>query len=574
MLLDVSDKVMLIETFAQLLKHSENEIVEFKEANSYYDTHKLGQYFSAISCEANLREKQFGWLIFGVVDKTHEICGTMYKKGTDERHTDALLQQLKLEISRNTTDAITFMDIFEIFPCIDDHTKRVLMFQIPAAASGIPTGWKNSYYARAGESIVQLPQEKIDRIRKLNRVDWSKQIVKGATIEHLDTEAISTARTNYKHKKNKSYISEDTDLITDEQFLTKLKLILNGQITNACMLLLGKRNNDAMMTFVPEIMWRLLNDDGTVKDYEKFGIPYILVVDKIFGKIRNLTYRYMPNQLTLFPQETTMYDRWMFHELLNNCIAHQDYSIGGRIYVNEFNDKLSFANPGSFLPIDIPTVLDPSYSSPYYNNQLLTIAMSEFNMIDTATSGIRRIYKILRDKYFPMPDYNLSRLNQVIVEVYGKVLDEKYTQILYTNNNLNLNDVYLIDRVQKGLHVDKQAIAHLRKLNVVEGRSNSLYLSAQASRAIDEKEQYIKNKGFDEDYYERLIVDYLKQWGKGKKGDFEKLLFGKLPDSLSDQQKKYKIRNMLSKLRIRGVIATDTENKVRANWVLVKTEKK
>ena len=53
----------------ELLQSQENECVEFKEAKNDFDSKKLGQYFSAISNEANLRGKEEGWLIFGVDDK-------------------------------------------------------------------------------------------------------------------------------------------------------------------------------------------------------------------------------------------------------------------------------------------------------------------------------------------------------------------------------------------------------------------------------------------------------------------------------------------------------------------------
>ena len=50
----------LIEILNNLVLHVENEVVEFKLASSNFDNHKLGQYFSAISNEANLRNKKYG----------------------------------------------------------------------------------------------------------------------------------------------------------------------------------------------------------------------------------------------------------------------------------------------------------------------------------------------------------------------------------------------------------------------------------------------------------------------------------------------------------------------------------
>ena len=56
----------IYETFDNLRYHYENEVVEFKKAENNFDFDDLGKYFSALSNEANLRDKDFGWLVFGV----------------------------------------------------------------------------------------------------------------------------------------------------------------------------------------------------------------------------------------------------------------------------------------------------------------------------------------------------------------------------------------------------------------------------------------------------------------------------------------------------------------------------
>ena len=200
----------------------EHEIVEFKEAKSGYDTDKIGRYFSAISNEANLRNQQYGWLVFGVSekDKVKHVVGTAYKKGDK-----SLLEKFKYEIARDTTNGMTFYDIIELEPIVNGKELRVLMFKIPAAATGIPTDWKTNYYERSGESLVPLKQYKIDAIRSQERKDWSKQVIEGATIDNLDQGAIRLAREKYKEKMAQEPISKEVDGMSDEQFLTKMKLL-------------------------------------------------------------------------------------------------------------------------------------------------------------------------------------------------------------------------------------------------------------------------------------------------------------------------------------------------------------
>ena len=555
------------EILENLMERWEYEIVEFKEAKSNYDTDKIGRYFSAISNEANLHQQQYGWLVFGVGEeqgtKVKKVVGTAYKKGDN-----SLLERFKYEISRDTTNGMTFYDIIELFPVVNGKEHRVLMFKIPAAATGIPTDWKTNYYERAGESLVPLKQYKIDAIRSQERRDWSKQVLEQAGVQHLDKDAIALAREKYKEKMNQQHISEEVDAMSDEQFLTKLKLMINGKITHAGMLLLGNSDYDYMFQSAPSIMWRLYGADNMDRDYAIFKIPFINVVDKVFAKVRNLTYRYMPNQMTLFPMETEQYDSWLMRELLNNCIAHTNYQLGGRIYVNEFEDKLKFTNPGDFIPQKIENVLEASYSPPFYRNQLLAESMAAFHMIDTATLGIRRAYNIQKAKYFPMPDYNVSTGTQVEVTIYGKILNDSYMHILYDHQDLDLQTVFLLDRIQKGLPVEREDVDRLRAQKLVEGRLSSLYLSASAAQSIDESTAYIKNKGFDDKYYKDLIIEYLKQYRKAKKKDIRELLWDKLPDALSDKQKEYKIGNLLAVLKRNNIIDTDSTNQQRSYWIL------
>ena len=545
-----------------LIERFEYELVEFKEANNDFNKNKIGQYFSAISNEANLNNQQFGWLIFGVKNNDKEIVGTEYRNNSG-------LDKLKQEIAYCSTENITFIDIIELYPITKKgEKKRVIMFKIPAAATGIPTAWKGHCYGRNGESLTPLSFEKQDRIRGQHRKDWSKKIIEGTSIECLDKEAIAVARQNYKRKINKQHISEEVDIMSDKEFLTKLKLIIDGKITNAAMVLLGNSEYDHLMDTPPQVMWRLYGSKGEDKDYELFTIPYITVVDKVYAKIRNLTYRYMPNQLTLFSMEVAQYDQSLLKELLNNCIAHSDYTTGGRIYTNEFEDKIKITNPGTFLPGRIEVVLEPSYSPPYYRNQLLAETMAKLSMIDTASMGIRKIFNIQRERFFPMPDYDLSRFGEVAVTVYGKVLDENYTRLLHDNKDFGLETVFLIDKVQKNIVIDKDQLKFLRKLGVIEGKLPNIYISAAVATIVDGKEQYIKNKGFDDNYYKDLIIDYIKKFGKASKNDIRKLIIDKLPDLLSPEQKENKIKNILYTMSKTGDIDRDSDNQRASNWIL------
>jgi ATP-dependent DNA helicase RecG len=286
---DANNNNDLLMILNRLICNWENEIVEFKQANNNFKQDDIGKYFSAISNEAKLKGFQYGWLIFGVHDKTKKIVGTDYRNSCG-------LETLKHEIAHNTTGGITFIDIFEVFYDSGDRTNRVIMFKIPASVAAMPTAWKNHWYGRDGESLSALSMEELDRLRGQVRNDWSSQLIEGSSVRHLEAEAILIARENYKIKQNRNHISLEIGNMTDEDFLTKLKLVINGKLTNAAMVLLGNVDHDNILDTPVRIMWRLFDSNNMVRDYKEFNIPFISVVDKVYAKIRNLTYRYMPNK--------------------------------------------------------------------------------------------------------------------------------------------------------------------------------------------------------------------------------------------------------------------------------------
>ena len=527
----------LLDILDELLANEENECVEFKRAKNDFDIDLLGKYFSALGNEANLKNKQYSWIIFGVDDKTHDLIDTNFLY-------DNNFNKIKKQIADNTTDNITFIEIYSIYK--DD--KRVIMFQVPAA-SGVPINWKGFAYGRAGESLMPLASNKIEQIKATANYDWSRQIIYEATIDNIDKEAIKLAREQFKKKYEGKEVANEIDNISDIDFLNKVKLTLNGKITMACMLLLGKNEDDYLMNgYNPKMTWKLY-DEINVIDYEHFGIPFIVNVEKLKSKIRNLRYRYMVNENTLFPNEVDQYDNYILRELINNCIVHQDYRLHGNINVMEYKDKLIITNEGNFIPETVENVLKDGFSSPYYKNQFLANAMVNLNMIDTVGSGIRRVYDIQKRKFFPMPDYDLSVDNGVKVTLYGKIIDEKYSKILFEKTNLDIEKVMLLDRVQKGYEITKEQSDYLRKDNLIEGRYPNIYISSDIAKITNKKDEYIDNKGLDNSYYKDYIITYIEKFEKANRDDINKLIYPKLPVNMTEKNKNNRVRYLLTMLK-------------------------
>ncbi len=534
----------------------ENEVVEFKTAGSEFSVEKLGQYFSALSNEANLKNFESGWLVLGI-SNDHKIVGTRFSDHPKK------LNELKRQISSKTNGQIGFTNLHELI----EEGRRILLFEIPAAPVGTPTSFSGHYYGREGESLVALSDEKIRRIHKQILPDWSAAIVSEAIIDGLDANAIKKAREEYIKKH--PYKQKEIEKWNDHTFLNKSKLTINGKITRTALLLLGNETSAHLLTpFVAQISWVLYDAQGKKLDYQHFYPPFILTNDQLLSKIRNLNYRHMIDN-TLFPLEVTQYDIKVIREALHNCIAHQDYALRSRILVLEYPNYLVFENAGNFLPETVERVIKENSPQRVYRNKFLCDAMVNLNMIETIGDGIRTMFTLQRNRYFPLPDYDLSDPKAVKVKVYGTILNENYTQALLHRSNLDLLTVMMLDNVQKGKKIPENEAKKLKLLRLIEGRRPNYYVSEKVADLTKEKATYIKNKGLDDAYYKDLILGLLKKFKTAKRSDIDELLMSKLPAILNPTQKKSKITNLIYALSAKeGKIKNIGKSRKWSTWVL------
>ncbi|MFZ1104997.1 MAG: RNA-binding domain-containing protein, partial [Hyphomicrobiaceae bacterium] len=420
----------------------EAEWVEFKEAKTSFDTEKVGQYFAALANEANLKGRHDAWLILGVHDSHRDAAGRRVVVGTDYRRGAAAQNELKKYVADHTPYRTTFREIHEL--TVDG--KRVLMLQIPSASPGIAVTWKGHLYGREGSSIGSLSLAELDQIRGQNN-DWSAEVLREATLADLDSDAVALARKAFKTKHPK--LAAEADDWDDKTFLNKARVTRSGAVTRTALLLLGKPEAAHMLSPAdPRMTWVLKHSDGTDRDSHHYLPPFIVATSELAGRIRNTPYQFMRDS-TLFPDQFLQYDPWVLREILHNCVAHQDYTLNGRISVVEREDSLTFTNLGAFIPGSVINVINADSPPDRYRNRLLANAMVELNMIDTLGSGIPKSFRIQRARGFPLPDFEFDSGHRVVVMLLGKVLDENYTRTLLAKTDLPLPDVIALDKVQK-----------------------------------------------------------------------------------------------------------------------------
>ena len=535
----------LIDILLELTNYpSEKEWIEFKMGKGSITDEQIGEYISAMSNGATVANKPFGYLVWGVEDGTHTIKGTDFNFISAKHGGN---QDLELFLRTYLFPKINF-EIFEF----DYQNKHIVLLRIPAA-KGEPTNFQKKPYIRIGSNKTDLRNHpELMRIIYNSQEDWSSKIIENATIADLDSEAIAVARIKYKELNTNKPFYDEIDNWNNLQFLDKAKITINGKITRTAILLLGKEEaTHFLLPSVAEITWKL---DTEEKSYEHFATPFLLTTTKLMQRIRNIKYKFFPDN-ELLATTVDKYDTRSILEALHNSIAHQNYCLNSRILVTEQIDKLIFTNAGNFFEGKPDDYTFGNKTPEKYRNQWLASAMVNLGMIDRLGHGIHSLCVSQRRRFFPMPDYDLSQSDKVILKIYGQSIDENYSKTLIQRGDLTLQEVILLDRVQKHLEITDPAVNELRKKKLVEGRRPNLFIGAKISQTTGQKAEYSRNKAFDKKQYFDWILKSIKEHGCMNRQDIDKLLWNMMPAWMNDERKKNRIKNLITELR--------TLNKIR-----------
>lgn len=535
----------------------EQQWLEFKLNKNSINNDTIGEYISAMSNGASLSNKPFGYLVWGVEDATHKIVGTNFCFATAKEGN----QDLELWL-RNLSIPKINIEIFEF----TYNGLHITLIRIPAA-KGQPTHFKKIPYIRIGSNKTDLRNfPDLIRIIYNTQEDWSAKIIEKATLADLDPEALKIAREKFKERNAKAEFADKIDGWDDTTLLDKAKVTINGKITNTAIILLGKEEaSHYLLPAVAQITWKL---EGEEKGYEHFGTPMLLNTTKVMLRIRNIKYKFFPDN-ELLATTVNKYETRSILEALHNCIAHQDYSLHSRIVVTEKVDRLIFTNAGSFFEGSPDDYTGGEKTPERYRNSFLAHAMVNLGMIDTLGYGIHTMVLAQRNRFFPLPDYILSEPQKVSLQIYGHSIDENYSKLLIVRKDLPLTKVVLLDRVQKKLPITDQAAAMLKKDKLISGRKPNFYVEASVAAATDDKAAYIRNRAFDDEHYKKMIEAYIEKFGSATRKELDDLVMEKLSAVLSEKQKKVKVNNLISSLRKESRIenaGSDTKPK----WVLKK----
>ena len=520
---------------------------EFKNLKNSFCGDEKDDVISYVSAIANM---EGGFLVIGVHDKTLEIVGT------DTYNYDRQKAILRLA-DRCANLSSEGLDVVEYIT--SDTQKKVWVIRIPKHLPKRPVYAHDKAWQRIEDSLVELTPERLNAILDeplFTGCDWSAEIVPNATIDDLDEVAIAKARVMFK-KVHSRIPAEEVNAWSVPEFLSNAGVMIDGGITRAAIILLGKPVSVfKLRPAVVRVTWSLRDGKQDVVDYEHFTAPFILTVDQILAKVRNLTMREMPGG-TLFPDVMQQYDDYSMREILHNCIAHQDYTLQERINLVENPGFLYYANGGSFIPGTVQKALATHGPQRHYRNECLCNAMVNFNMIDIVGRGIRKIFNQQWERRFPMPDYEIDAAKkEVAVRLYGNAINEKYTKLLKENKDLSFEDCLLLDAVQKGHQLNEVNAQNLLSRGLIEVQDDQYYISLDVARKTKQVPEYTKSKGLEKQKLIQMILQYLKNAGEegSKRDSIYEYLKDVLPQNKTREQQLRMLGDLLNSMKDENLI--------------------
>lgn len=538
----------------------EDDACDWKEMKNLKNSFAGQEGEDVISYVSAIANMEGGHLVIGVQDKTLEIIGTDLTK-LMFNGSQATPESAAFKLTEHCTNLSS--EGLAIDECITEDThKTVWIIHIPKHLPRRPVYAHKKAWQRVKDSLVQMRPERMEAILDepiFTAEDWSAVTVPNASIDDLEELAIAKARKMYK-KVHSRIPAQEVDSWTVEELLSNSGLMTERKLTRAAIILLGKPVSVyKLRPAVVEVTWSLRDEHGEIIDYEHFTAPFILTVDEILAKIRNLTMREMPGG-TLFPDTMKQYDDYTIREALHNCIAHQDYTLQQRINLVENPGFVYYENGGSFIPVTLQRALATKGPQRHFRNECLCKAMTHFNMIDTVSRGIKKMFNEQLVRRFPLPDFEIDAANKVVgVRIYGKVIDEKYTQLLKKEKTLSLNECIWLDAIQKGHPVPQDAIVELRKKNLIEGINGAYTISLMVARLTHQLGNYTKEKGLGAKELEPLVLSLADKAGKEgfKRSDAYEAISHLLPARKTDEQKVRFVGDMLRKMAKDGKLVTD-----------------
>ena len=567
-----------LQTIITKLKQ-QDELPHIEVKTGLDDIAKIGETISALSNSASWKDEEYAYFIWGIEDGTWEIVGTKFDLSKTKK-------PKKDKSESNQNGELWLNSGFNVIPHIEEKRefyiegKRLYILKIKNCGD-TPICFAKSPYIRIGshnQELLKYPEIHRQILNKNQNPDWSAQICEGATIEDLDIEAVEMAKNNFI-LKNPQWKRESQDWSV-ELFLKKAKMFKNNKLTNAEILLLGKRESVSLLKNCnggAEISWKEIILKPTA---ELFELPFVTAISKVIDKITisnielNREFFGSP-ELNIFKPN---YTKENLRECVANAIAHQDYSVQGRIIILEsIHKQIVIQNSGASLysKEEFNKIRQGVMTPDKYRNPFLVNCMREIGLVESQGSGhLKMLSYNTTEVYLPLPEIDWSNQEKFILTIYGASLDQKFAEILQKRTDLEPQEILLLDQIQKNFRIDTKSFNRLKKQGLVEGTPTKGRLSLEIAQLLDSEDSkineanYFQNSIDNQHLIELLSMKIKKQ--NCTRQDLE-FIYEKMPKSLSEKEMHTKLSNLLSKnMSVKKKIITNIGSRTKSIWKWIK----
>lgn len=486
-----------------------------------------------------------GRLVLGMDDAfPHTVVGTDFAIGKVGELEDDVYAKLGIRVRTE-----------ELY---DSNGLRVLVTHIPSRPVGKTLKFESVPLMRVGESLRNMSDEEIFAILSEQEPDFSAKICPSLTINDLNSEALDKMKVSYSRKQNNPQFLQ----LSNEQVLSDLKLIVDGKLTYAALILLGRKEKIAELLPQSKTIWEYRNSISQIHHDTRITVddPLFLGIDKIWNLINqpNINPKY-PIQSEAYIFDIYAFNETVIREAVLNAVAHRDYSITSEVVLKQYPSQIVINNPGGFPKgVTIENLLTVS-STP--RSRLMTDILEKTGLVERSGQGVDKIFSITLAEGKAEPDYTNSNLFQVTLKLSADITDKAFHiflnkyQFSDKEPKLGVEQIITLCKIKNGLfqQLNPSIVSQLEKSNLIVklsgGHTNRYVLSGEYHQLVNNDSKIAKR------YLVReieLIVLAL-QGNALKVGDLEM----KLKDSLSRSQVKY----VLTKLMEDGILKTSGQIK-------------
>ena len=333
-----------------------------------------------------------GWLVFGVKQsgKTFEIQGVTNPEKIEQDFLNTIRGD-KFNVPIPSKQAKYTID-----------EKTILAFYIPVSnKKPVYYNTQANTYIRRGSSDQKATKEEIDVLyRDQTFGTKTSEIAQGTSRSDLNESSL---------KRYRDYLSRFNPEVSynryeEEEFLTKLRIIENGQCTLGGLLVLG--NRDTIERFFPDFRIDLLEIPGT--SYRDATVRYTFRLDE-YENLWEYYFECMARLKSKVDVEFTMMEDGFakdvspsldaLREALVNMLMHADHFSPACPRIRIFTDHIEFYNPGG-LPKPLEELKGKDISLP--RNPIITKLFRVVKLAENAGFGLDKI------------EYNWNKYNNTL----------------------------------------------------------------------------------------------------------------------------------------------------------------